>query len=181
MTQQTHSADDAATPQRVRAVFASVVNVKKVRSLGVVRIEIELPAEMFTNAAQFDDKQVLVVPMSLPDTPYGIIEMDAPQVPPQKNEPAKPPKARGGLGRLGDNIDPVKWLGARCTEGQFQDWLGVRNEAEAIEKVRDICQVESRREIASDGAARERFLRDIFRPYTEAAARGFAAPGQETR
>lgn len=69
------------------------------------------------------------------------------------------------LGRREDAVNIPKWLGIRCADASFQDWLEVRTEADAITKVRQICGVTSRSEITSNPMARDRFFREIYSPF----------------
>lgn len=54
----------------------------------------------------------------------------------------------------------------RCKDPQFQRWLKVDNEAAAIQKVRRICKIESRRDLDTDPAAGQRYDRLIGLPYS---------------
>lgn len=82
------------------------------------------------------------------------------------------PSARGsvraGLSQEHARLDIVRWLGVRCREDAFQDWLGVRTEAAAVERVREMCGVSSRAEIPSSPASRQVFFRDIHAPFLAA-------------
>ena len=64
-------------------------------------------------------------------------------------------------------FDMVKWAGARCTEHQFQSYLGVDCEQDAVSELRRICGIQSRRELATDPVARRAFMERIYRPYTQ--------------
>lgn len=50
-----------------------------------------------------------------------------------------------------------QWLGIRCAEPVFQEFLGVSNTEEAAQKVRDICGVKSRSEIEASPEAMIQF------------------------
>lgn len=69
------------------------------------------------------------------------------------------------LGHHADTVDILRWLGARCREGDFQSWLGVRTEAAAVERVRSVCAVRSRTEMAHNPAARRAFFDRLFHPF----------------
>lgn len=163
----------------VRVAFGNVVNVRTIASRQVTRIEIDLPIESHIEATQaLFGKDVLVVPANLPAIDYGMTDgrgnacakgsSSQPGRPMGQAGPAESPRpARSSLGavRSEDTLDIVRWLGARCTEDDFQDWLGVRTEASAVAKVREICGVSSRADIPSDRVARETFFRQIYRPF----------------
>lgn len=68
-----------------------------------------------------------------------------------------------GLGRSAGAI--TRWLGARCGEAEFQDFLQVRNEAAAIAAVRSMCGVESRADIPKSREAARLFMTMVHEPY----------------
>ncbi len=104
-----------------------------------------------------------------PGTPVALAALK-PAVP-------EPEPAKGGVA--------AKWLGMRCAEPEFQDWLKAtepglwRNIASrlgaanaslaeyAASMVRDICEVKSRADIDNDPAAMERFQRLIRGPWAK--------------
>jgi hypothetical protein len=86
---------------------------------------------------------------------------------------------RASLSQEHARLDIVRWLGARCREDAFQDWLGVRTEAAAVERVREMCGVSSRSEIPSSPALRQVFFRDIHAPFL-ASQRRRGADGEWT-
>lgn len=59
------------------------------------------------------------------------------------------------------------WLAMRCREFDFQCFLKVLNEADAVAKVRAICGVKSRAEIDTSAEAEHRFHQFIRRPYQQ--------------
>jgi len=77
----------------------------------------------------------------------------------------------------------AQWLGMRCIEPEFQQWLaerfplswplgvGLSELTRAADTVRRVLSVGSRREIDNDPAARERFERLIRKPWLEASNR----------
>lgn len=58
-----------------------------------------------------------------------------------------------------------QWLAMRCKEKAFQDWLDTESEAEAIEKVKWLCDVQSRAEIDNNPQAKKRFEQEIRQPW----------------
>lgn len=70
-----------------------------------------------------------------------------------------------GLSNRADVIVATRWLGARCATAEFQDWLKVRTEAAARDRVCEICGVESRAEIQASAKATEAFLTLIVQPF----------------
>jgi hypothetical protein len=66
-----------------------------------------------------------------------------------------------------ENIDLVKWSVLRCKEKGFQEFMKAVNEEDAIQSVKDLCEIESRSEINSDFSAKARFIEYIYTPYME--------------
>ncbi len=58
----------------------------------------------------------------------------------------------------------VTQAGIRCNEAEFWDWLGASDRQAAIEGVRRICGVKSRKEFATDDVAAEKW-RNLDRDY----------------
>ena len=59
------------------------------------------------------------------------------------------------------------WVAMRCREPLFQRFLGVADEAAAIDTVRRKCGVKSRAEFDKDPKAEARFNEIIRNPYTD--------------
>lgn len=59
------------------------------------------------------------------------------------------------------------WAALRCREPAFQAFLGVDDEAEAAEKVRQLCGVQSRSELDRDPEAAQRLHEIIRHPYIQ--------------
>jgi hypothetical protein len=180
--QPTHNTADT-TASQVRLAYGSVVNVRSIPTRSVTRIEVEIPIEAHVEATRIlFGQDVLVMPARLPGT-YGMTTGLVPDVEPAPSqemtpEPeadAQPPSrlaasqvarsAQGGIGPRLHEVDIIRWLGARCREDHFQDWLGARTEAGAIERVRQLCGVESRSHIPQTQAARQAFFSQIYTPY----------------
>lgn len=163
-----------------RVAHGNVVNVRTIPARSVTRVEIELPIEFHVEATSLlFGKDVLIVGVKLPKAiPYGITD-GAPGVDLQsarRPASARPPSSvrapvHGGLGHIEDGVDIAKWLGARCTEEPFQIWLGVRTEAGAASKVRALCGVRSRADIARSPKARAAFFEKIHRPFVARQSR----------
>lgn len=60
---------------------------------------------------------------------------------------------------------PSVWTALRCREPQFQQCLGVASEEDAAEKVRQLCEIQSRAELDRDPAAAARWDERIRRAY----------------
>lgn len=75
------------------------------------------------------------------------------------------------LGRRDDAIDIVRWLGIRCNDGVFQEWLGAGDADDAASRVREICDVSSRKEISGSLPARRAFFDKIYKPFIAHVAR----------
>jgi hypothetical protein len=72
---------------------------------------------------------------------------------------AEQPQMRGG---------PIaQWLGMRCKERAFQEWLDCESEQDARDAVCDQCGVGSRAEIDHFDTARELFEERIRKPWIE--------------
>lgn len=68
--------------------------------------------------------------------------------PPADPAPKAPERPQGPI---------CRWLVMRCKEREFQEWCGVSSEAQAAEYVRNVCGVESRRDIDGNKAAEHAF------------------------
>ena len=139
-------------------------------------------------------RDAILFPVKLPKAPLGIMKPGAlpPSLEPSKGIPARKmsetPRLSGGsrsagggtapsatgsappsglLGRHEKTIVATRWLGIHCPTESFQDWLGVRNEAAARNKVCEMCGVSSRAEIhfRDNPAAFEAFLTKVFNPF----------------
>lgn len=97
---------------------------------------------------------------------FGEIDMGVALAPlklgPQKSKPESSPI--GALCRLA-----VMW----CSDAEFRKWLSpdsVINEDGAAKRIKEICKVESRKDLDTDKEAAERFhtlIRDPYRHYCE--------------
>jgi hypothetical protein len=168
-----------------RVGYGNVVNIRSIPTRQVTRIEIELPIEAHVEATRLlFGQDVLVIPVKLgPTQAYGMVSgnehapSEGAPAPVRSSAlaalatPATPfarSSVRAGLNQEHARLDIVRWLGARCREDAFQDWLGVRTEAAAVERVREMCGVSSRSEIPSSPALRQAFFRDIHGPFLAA-------------
>lgn len=59
------------------------------------------------------------------------------------------------------------WTVLRCREQAFQQFLGVDSEQAAARRVREVCEIESRRQLNCDSAARERWNERIRQAYLQ--------------
>jgi hypothetical protein len=179
----------ALAPLPTGAILAHVAVVRPAPSRGVTILTLELPLEFHVAATSLlFGRDVLVLPSNLPaTTPLGPLPdaLDAaggerapePAAQPRATEPARqsgqttnPSSAaprRPALTRRDDSVVPAQWLGIHCAESKFQDWLQVHNEAQAIERVREMCEVASRRELATNPQARHLFLTLIYNPFRQ--------------
>lgn len=175
------------------------------RQVTRIEIELPIEAHVEATRLLFG-QDVLVIPVKLgPTQAYGMVSGDehAPsegspgacsaQSEPAARQDARAPVRSSSLAALASSsvrgslrttrlsqenarLDILRWLGARCREDAFQDWLGVRTEAAAVERVREICGVSSRSEIPSSPALRQVFFRDIHTPFLAAQQRQIATP-----
>lgn len=86
-------------------------------------------------------------------------------------QPVDPPEpkaeSRPAIGELG------RWAAIRCTEAPFQEWVGHQlkeggiREPEAAQYIRQVCGVESRKEIDTNPEAFDKFHRLIRIPYSK--------------
>lgn len=99
-----------------------------------------------------------------PGTPVALAAI---KTKPQQ-QASEPERAKGGVA--------AKWLGMRCAEPEFQQWLrdtypGIQVQGDPVTcaaiAVRAVCQVESRAEIDNDQEANERFQRLIRGPWAK--------------
>jgi len=168
-------------------VHGCVSGVRAVPSRQVTVITVDLPEDAHVAATRMlYGASVLAIPAALgPDTPFGLVQGAGKGAVHEQNRRsahlrAPAPCTAGGSGfaalsrarvsgliHLPQQMNIVKWLGARCTEKGFQDFLGVRNEAQAKERVCQICGVESRKDIPGVPRARELFMSQIYRPFSQ--------------
>lgn len=59
----------------------------------------------------------------------------------------------------------ARWAAQRAQESSFWDWLGVGSVEAATARIKEVCEIESRRELDSDPQAMARFKGQIMRPY----------------
>ncbi len=173
------SADGAAPADLPSgALLAHVAIVRPAPSRGVTILTLELPLDFHVDATTLlFGRDVLIAPSSLPPSvPLGPLAPNDDSV--ERREPAargagddSQPRAQrapgSGLVPKGDDVQPARWLGIHCAEADFQGWLEVHNEGQAVARVRELCEVESRREIATNPRAKQLFLAQIYRPYRE--------------
>jgi hypothetical protein len=60
---------------------------------------------------------------------------------------------------------PCLWTVLHCKQREFQDFLGVDTERAAAEKVKQLCEVDSRAQLDRDPAAQARWDERIRRAY----------------
>jgi hypothetical protein len=153
------------------AVFGEVITVKPIPTRGVSQIIIEVPEEFHVKATEMLFRKTAFIFAGSPrlNIPFGVVEIHGDQVKPMKNSTLSTNEAqpqRSGLSRKSDEIQISKWLALRCKEDDFQTFLGCRNEAQAIDKVRSICEVESRGDIQNSVRAKDLFMKEIFTPFS---------------
>lgn len=62
-------------------------------------------------------------------------------------------------------LDIVKWLGMRCGDSNFQEFMKALTSEDAAQAVRNVCGVASRSEIPANATARALFYQQIYHPY----------------
>lgn len=162
----------AAESADIVAVHGRVSGVRALPSRGVSVISVEVPEEAHVEVTQMlYGRDVIVVPVALgATTPYGLVKgtgKGAVHTPNPKAGTASPP-GLNSMFRLPAPLDLVRWVGARCSEDDFQDFLGARNEAQAAQAVRATCGIETRKELASNQQARRVFMEQIYHPFISA-------------
>lgn len=189
-----------ASDEKVKAIHGRVIGVRAVSSRGVTIVNVEVPEQAHVQVTMLlYGHDVLVMPVSLGvATPYGVVtgcgstvhtpNARAGSIQPLSNlsrasfnaakktgqgaqfGQAVQPGARSGLIRVPPVLDLVKWVSARCAEEGFQDFLEVRNEAQAIDYVRTTCAIASRRELMTNPAAKGIFMEQIYHPFLASTA-----------
>lgn len=191
-SQESYPLGDATTLAHGR-----VSEVRPLPSRGVSVIKIELPEEAHVALTELlYGQNALILPANLRQhdsdpTPYGLVQSSGhgtvhkpnPRAPAPPLSTSKPPSAFASLARRAagssmfhipsPQLHVVRWLGIRCTESEFQDFLGVRNEGQAKERVCEICGVQSRKEIPQSPDAMRSFMDKIYKPFN--TAKGVAA------
>ena len=164
---------DQATPT-VQGYFGRVTDVKCVRSLGITRIIIEVPAETHVEATRmlFDKDVFMLAPHDGHGVKkYGPLTVDQ-LLGAMTGESASsdqntvPPAIRQGAGRglvpQKDLVNATRWLGIHCQERDFMAWLGANSASEAAAIVRERCNVSSRADIDRTPQAKEIFMNEIL-------------------
>lgn len=170
-------------------LHARVALVRPIPSRAVTAIYLEVPEAQHVEVTNLlHGRDAIVIPVNLPrQVPLGIMRLD--QVPasgptsdPSTSKAPKPtgvekhvgvapssgcsaPSPSRMLSRPSDRLVVTRYLGARCAEAAFQDFLGVRTEAAARDKVCKMCGVESRADIQGSRDAMAAFRNQIFDPY----------------
>lgn len=57
------------------------------------------------------------------------------------------------------------WTVQRCREQAFQKFMGVDGEAAAARRVKEVCEVDTRKQLDTDPTAKARWDNQIRRPY----------------
>lgn len=161
-----------APPEEIRdMVYGEVVTVKPIPTRAVTQIVIEIPEEYHIQATTmlFRKNAFVFACADGTNMPFGVAKLGEngfqTQALPEKQTKRQNPIAD-------QSIDIVKWLAFRCREGDFQRFMECESEPQTIDKVREICQVESRADIPSNEAATEKFMEHIYtafknrRPYS---------------
>jgi len=60
---------------------------------------------------------------------------------------------------------PRLWTVLRCKEQDFQQFLGVHDEAAAARRVKEVCEIDTRAQLDRDPAAQARWDERIRRAY----------------
>lgn len=151
----------AAGGTKAEEPFRAVTGHASVRPMpaqGISVITIEIPEKFHVSATQLMyGRTVMITPTRLGKQAYGVMG----DAPPEQNQA---PRRAGGLGQERE-LNVVSWLGARCAESQFQDFMQVRNQADAIERVRQTCGVSTRKDIPGNPQAMRAFRELILEPY----------------
>lgn len=152
----------------VVAVHGRVSGVRALPSRGVSIISVEVPEEAHVEVTQIlYGRDVIVIPVVLgTTTPYGVSDGQGSVHTPNPRAKTASPHGLSSLIRLPAPLNLVKWVGARCSEDAFQDFLGVRNEAQAADSVRRTCGIETRKELETNAQAKRIFLEKIYHPFT---------------
>lgn len=145
-------------------VFGEVVTVKPIPTRAVTQIVIEIPEEYHIQATTmlFRKNAFVFACADGTNMPFGVAKLGENGFQTQAL-PEKPQKRFTPDQRSSDqSIDIVKWLAFRCREGDFQRFMECESEPQTIDKVREICQVESRADIPTNEAATQRFMENIY-------------------
>ena len=155
--------------------FGRVVNIRTVPSRQVTQIVIEIPEEFHVQATSMLYNKDAFVLASSPtaNVAYGIVPLDAmgqespvtPQADADEAPASRSAAAPVHSGGLRHNVNPTQWLAVQCSRAPFMDWLGVSSTSEAVDRVRSLCHVQSRKEISSNPAALQRFMTKIYLPF----------------
>lgn len=127
------------------AITGSFADFKIIKSRGVCQIVIEVDLRNADVALA----TLGGVPQPESERPVAVARLNV-----DKPAPDKRPYADRGPGE-----QAVTRAAMLCDDGAFQAWLGAADDEGAAQMVRDYCHVKSRREIASNVEALDRFLK----------------------
>jgi hypothetical protein len=154
------------------AAFGRVVNIRTVPSRGVTQIVIELPDEFHVMATSMLYNKDAFIFAATPGAKvvYGVSPLgsglaNAEQPATQEKPGAEHTRTTTRHGGLTHAVNPTQWLAVKCGTVQFMDWLQVSSTADAVDKVREMCGVESRKDIAGNPMAMNRFMDRIYHPF----------------
>ena len=133
------------------AIAASLVDVRNIAAHKCVRLEIHVPAEQAgaVLAAFGWPTAVDPVPVAIARLTHAPVSDD-----PVESENAS---SAEGPRRQWSELRPSARAAMLCNETAFQAWLKVKNSAQAAEKIRRHCEIESRRELDLDETKRMMF------------------------
>lgn len=141
-------------------VFGEVTTVRPVPSRGVTQIVIEIPSEAHIKATQLlFGRNAFIFAGEGVDLPFGVAVLKDGHY-----QSATAPK-RTQSTATDDSLDITKWLGIRCKDADFQRFLQTDSYETTVDRVRDICQVDSRSDIQHIPEAKSRFLSQIYQPF----------------
>lgn len=152
-------------------IYGEVVTVKPIPTRQVTQIVVEIPDEHHIAATQLlFGRNAFIMPCAsktqLQGMRFGVTTLGAMLNPPADPEPTPAQRTPDGTSGA-DIINVTQWLALRGKDENFHAFLGVDSEAAAADKVREICQVSSRAEIAADDDAYKIFLEQIYKPFNE--------------
>lgn len=163
-------------------VHAVVAMVRPYPSRAISALSLEVPESHHVEVTNLlHGRDAVLFPVKLPpQSPLGILKLGqaSPSALQATGSTRRAPtntlssgadqsKPSSLLSRSGDQVNVTQWLGTKCATAQFQDFFGVRTEADAIKRVREICGVESRAHIRGNAFAMDAFRQHVFVPFVE--------------
>lgn len=162
------------TPLDAMVAYGQVVTVRPIPTRQVTQIVIEIPDNFHIAATSmlFGKNAFVLAATDKARGAFGVVplgqmsgESPATEATPGATDRTTRTTTIASSGGLRIDVNPSQWLGIECQNAMFMSWLNVASSSAAAERVREICCVESRSEIAKSEKAKKLFAEKLYFPY----------------